>query len=340
MAPDFGDPHAPQPPSILSAPQRRGPRSGAARRSAEHCHHRSDRRQDRLDRCRLCGRPARDRGGLVRARAPAAPAGRHRRGAGPCQDAARAGGLGAGAEPEGSRARHRLRCRPAGRAPVGQPRAQPGQPAQDARRGGGRGGAHPRAARRRRQPHADRRRRGHGLWLHAAGRSGRERGTAPDAGPARRRRRPREPGRHRGLCRPGRRAAPVREGPRAGGRAPGLRAFPRHARHGPGQCLCGLADRHHALRCLPGRHRRLPARPGRQRQRCHRRPGLHARAHGRGHGPRRPRAAGAAPARARAGWPARRCTAHCGRRAFRAIFLPLRSPWRPRALDILTVLPR
>jgi hydroxymethylglutaryl-CoA lyase len=67
-------------------------------------------------------RPARDRGRLLRAGAPAAATGRHRRSAGLRQDPARPARLGAGAQPEGRRARHRVRmptcwcrCRPATR---------------------------------------------------------------------------------------------------------------------------------------------------------------------------------------------------------------------------------
>ena len=60
-----------------------------------------------------------------------------------------------------------------------------------------------------------------------------------------------------------------------------LRPLSRHARTRHGERLCGVADGHHALRCVPGRHRRLPACAGRERQRIDRRRRLHVCQHGR-----------------------------------------------------------
>ena len=79
-------------------------------------------------------------------------------------------GLGAGAQPQGRRARHRRRGRPAAGAAVREPRAQPRQPAQDARRSDRRVRPDPRRARRRRLEDAARGRHRHRLRLHDPGR--------------------------------------------------------------------------------------------------------------------------------------------------------------------------
>ena len=79
-------------------------------------------------------RPARDRSRLVRAGATSAATRRHRRARRLREDAAGPLRLGAGAESEGRRARHRHAGRSDARAAVREPRAQPRQPAQDARR--------------------------------------------------------------------------------------------------------------------------------------------------------------------------------------------------------------
>ncbi len=60
---------------------------------------------------------------------------------------------------------------------------------------------------------ADRRRRGHRLRLHAAGPRRARRSAAADAGAARCRRRPRQPGRHRRLCRSGDGSQPCSSAP-------------------------------------------------------------------------------------------------------------------------------
>jgi hydroxymethylglutaryl-CoA lyase len=105
-------------------------------------------------------------------------------------------------------------ARPDGAAAVGQPRPQPGQPAQDARRGGGRGGPHPRRARRGRlAPPLIEGGVGTAFGCTMQGEVAesevlRLMQALLDAGC-----RPREPGRHRGLRRPGRGAAPVRARP-------------------------------------------------------------------------------------------------------------------------------
>ena len=257
-------------------------------------------------------RPVRDRGRLVRPAQADAPARRHGRGAGLREDARRPVRFGAGAEPEGRRARARRRCRPHAAAAVGEPRAQPGEPAQDAGRGRRRARPHPRRARCVRPQDADRRRRRHRVRMHDPGRGEGVGSAAPDAGPAGRRRRPREPGRHRGLRRSLRREQAVRAGAEARRRPLLLRPLPRHARLGAGQLLRGAAARRHPLRRVARRHRRLPPRPGRERQHVHRGPRLHAGLHGRRCRRRLGRACWRCGRRSPAGWRASRPTGRCG----------------------------
>ena len=66
----------------------------------------------------------------------------------------------------------------------------------------------------------------HRFWLHAAGASRAGRSAAPGQGGAGRRRRPREPGRHGGLRRPGHGARTVRADAAGGGRQAQLRPLP------------------------------------------------------------------------------------------------------------------
>ena len=152
--------------------ERRDPRSRPARRPAEHprpCCRPSASSEWIRDALRR--RPARDRGRLVRA------------GAACCRSSPTRAELVAFAKTlpglfvsvlvpnlKGAERAHRRRGRPAARAAVGEPCAQPRQPAQDARRGGRRGRPDPRRARRRRLEDADRRRHRHRLRLHDPGR--------------------------------------------------------------------------------------------------------------------------------------------------------------------------
>ena len=189
-------------------------RGRPARRPADPAAHAADRTQAAMAARCVRRRPARDRGRLVRAAQADAAAGRHRRAGGARPHAARAHGVGAGAQPEGRRASHRIgRARDAAAA-VGQPRAQPGEPEAHTRRGG----------------------RGHcAASSTCATPSGSncqvEIGISTAFGctiqgrvePAevlrllraahRRRRRPRRPGRHRGVCRSAAGEDSVRAGP-------------------------------------------------------------------------------------------------------------------------------
>ena len=242
----------------------------------------ADRTQARMDPRRVRRRPARNRGRLVRAGAPAAATGRHRRTRRLREDAAGPRRLGARAEPARAPSAPSTRDADLMLVPLSASHAHslanlrktPDEVVAEV-------GAHPRRARRGGLEDADRRRHRHGVRLHDAGPTssraevlrcmqalldaGADRVSIADTvGYA-------DPRAVRDLF------EKAREHRR---RALLVRPLPRHARPRARQRLRRARNRRRALRRDARRHRRLPACAGRERQRVERRPGLHARRHG------------------------------------------------------------